>query len=89
VRTARGLQKELTLGNTALWRDWGWAPEYVRAMHAMLQLSESEDFVIATGLSRSLQEFVEVAFSHVCLDPDQHVNVDKNLFRPTEIGIGR
>jgi GDPmannose 4,6-dehydratase len=85
---ARGLQKELVLGNTAVWRDWGWAPEYVEAMHAMLQLSQPEDFVIATGLSCSLQEFVEVAFRQVGLDAERFVKVDKSLFRPTEIPIG-
>jgi GDPmannose 4,6-dehydratase len=89
ARIAHGLQKELTLGNTAVWRDWGWAPEYVQAMHSMLQLSEPQDFVIATGLSCSLQEFVEVAFQHVGLDPHKHVKIDKDLFRPTEIEIGR
>jgi GDP-D-mannose dehydratase len=52
----------LVLGNTDVRRDWGWAPEYVEAMHGMLQRSQPEDFVIATGLSCSLQEFVEVTF---------------------------
>jgi GDPmannose 4,6-dehydratase len=85
---AHGLQKELTLGNTEVRRDWGWAPEYVQAMHAMLQLDQPEDFVIATGLSCSLQEFVEVAFRHVGLDPNRYVRVDKGLFRPTEITVG-
>jgi GDPmannose 4,6-dehydratase len=88
-RIARGLQKELTLGNTEVWRDWGWAPEYVQAMHAMLQLDQPEDFVIATGLSCSLHEFVQVAFRHVGLDPLRYVKVDKGLFRPTEIAVGR
>ncbi|MGA8659477.1 MAG: GDP-mannose 4,6-dehydratase [Chthoniobacterales bacterium] len=89
ARIARGLQKELVLGDTAVSRDWGWAPEYVEAMHAMLQLSEPEDFVIATGLSCSLQEFVEVAFKHAGLESHRHVKVDKALFRPTEIEVGR
>jgi GDPmannose 4,6-dehydratase len=86
---ALGLQKELTLGNTEIWRDWGWAPEYVQAMHAMLQLDLPEDFVIATGFSCSLQEFVEVAFQHLSLDPRRYVKIDKVLFRPTEITVGR
>jgi GDPmannose 4,6-dehydratase len=89
ARIAHGLQNELALGNTEVWRDWGWAPEYVEAMHAMLQRDEPEDFVIATGLSCSLHEFVEVAFRHVGLDPCRHVKVDRGLFRPTEIEIGR
>jgi GDPmannose 4,6-dehydratase len=89
ARISRGLQKELVLGNTEVWRDWGWAPEYVEAMHAMLQPSRAEDFVIATGLSCSLQEFVEVAFRHVGLEPHRCLRVDKSLFRPTEIAAGR
>jgi GDPmannose 4,6-dehydratase len=89
TRIAQGKQKELVLGNTAVWRDWGWAPEYVEAMHAMLQLSEPEDFVIATGLSCSLQEFVTTAFSHVGLDAQKFLRIDKSLFRPTEIEVGR
>jgi GDPmannose 4,6-dehydratase len=89
ARIARGLQKELTLGNTTISRDWGWAPEYVEAMHAMLQLDQPEDFVIATGLSCTLQEYVEVAFRHAGLDPRRFVTVDKGLYRPTEIAVGR
>jgi len=88
ARIARGLQNELVLGNTAVCRDWGWAPEYVQAMHAMLQLSQPEDFVIATGHSCSLQEFVEVAFHHLDLDPARYLRIDKSLIRPTEIVVG-
>jgi GDPmannose 4,6-dehydratase len=88
ARISRGLQKELVLGNTAVWRDWGWAPEYVQAMHAMLQLDQPEDFVIATGHSSSLQEFVEVAFNHLDLDPARYLRIDQSLFRPTEIKVG-
>ncbi len=57
-------------------------------MHAMLQRDQAEDFVIATGRSCSLQEFVEVTFQHLGLDPHPHVKIDKSLFRPTEIEIG-
>jgi GDPmannose 4,6-dehydratase len=89
ARIARGLQQDLVLGNTAICRDWGWAPEYVEAMHAMLQLTQPEDFVIATGLSCSLQDFVGVTFRHVGLEAQKFVKVDKALFRPTEIEIGR
>jgi GDPmannose 4,6-dehydratase len=88
ARISRGLQKELVLGNTAVSRDWGWAPEYVQAMHAMLQLSQPEDFVIATGHGCSLQEFVEVAFRRVNLDPARYLRIDRSLFRPTEIEVG-
>jgi GDPmannose 4,6-dehydratase len=89
ARIARGLQRELVLGNTAVCRDWGWAPEYVEAMHAMLQLDKPEDFVIATGHSCSLQDFVEVAFQQVGLDSARYLAIDQNLFRPTEIEVGR
>lgn len=89
ARIAQGLQKELVLGNTAVSRDWGWAPEYVEAMHAMLQLEHPDDFVIATGHSCSLEEFVEVTFHHLGLDPARYLNIDKSLFRPTEIAVGR
>jgi GDPmannose 4,6-dehydratase len=89
VQIARGKQKRLVLGNTSIERDWGWAPEYVEAMYAMLQADRPEDFVIATGRSRSLEDFIAVAFEHVGLDWRQHVTIDKDLFRPTEIMIGR
>ena len=85
----RGLKSELELGNTSVQRDWGWAPEYVEAMHAMLLLSQPDDFVIATGITCSLQEFVEVAFKHLGLDPGRYVKVDNSLFRPTDIQISR
>jgi GDPmannose 4,6-dehydratase len=89
ARIAHGLQKHLTLGNTNIWRDWGWAPEYVEAMHAMLQLQKPDDFVIATGHSCSLQEFVEMAFQQVGLDSAPYVIIDQYLFRLTEIEVGR
>jgi GDPmannose 4,6-dehydratase len=89
VGIARGEQKTLALGNLQIRRDWGWAPEYTDAMFRMLQQQSPEDFVIATGESRSLEEFMAVAFEHVGLDWRDHVTIDKNLFRPTEIMIGR
>jgi GDPmannose 4,6-dehydratase len=89
ARIKRGSQTELVLGNTSVRRDWGWAPEYVEAMHAMLLLSQPDDFVIATGKTCSLQEFVEVTFTHLGLDPRQHAKVDNSLFRPTDIQISR
>jgi GDPmannose 4,6-dehydratase len=89
VGIARGEQKTLTLGNLQIRRDWGWAPEYTDAMFRMLQQQSPEDFVIATGESRSLEEFMAAAFEHVGLDWRDHVTIDKNLFRPTEIMIGR
>ena len=88
-RIAAGEQKTLTLGDLSVQRDWGWAPEYVVAMHAMLQLDEPEDFVIATGHTSSLQDFVAEAFAAVGLDWMKHVVQDPKLMRPSEIAVGR
>jgi GDPmannose 4,6-dehydratase len=89
VRIAAKEQTTLTLGNTAIQRDWGWAPEYVEAMFAMLQQDQPEDFVIATGQSRSLQDFVAIAFESMGLKWQNHVTIEDELFRPTEIMVGR
>jgi GDPmannose 4,6-dehydratase len=90
VRIASGKQVTLPLGNLAVRRDWGWAPEYVKLMHKMLQRDEPEDFVIATGRSFSLEDFVESAFRAVGLNWRDFVTIDKSLFRPSEImhGLG-
>ena len=86
-RIARGDQKKLHLGNIDIKRDWGWAPEYVEAMWLMLQQDQPDDFVIATGKSHSLKEFVEVAFASVDLDWRDYVVTDSSLLRPTDIAI--
>ena len=70
-------------------RDWGWAPEYVEAMFLMLQQPAPEDYVIATGQTRKLQDFIDAAFRAVGLDWRQHTTTDKTLYRPTELMIGR
>ena len=88
-RIARGEQQTVSLGDLSVHRDWGWAPEYVVAMHRMLQLDTLEDFVIATGQTHSLEEFVAAAFSAVGLDWRRHVVRDPKLVRPTEIDRGR
>jgi GDPmannose 4,6-dehydratase len=88
-RIAAGEQQTLTLGDLSVQRDWGWAPEYVVAMHAMLQLDAPEDFVIATGHTSSLEEFVAEAFSAVGLEWRTHVVQDPLLMRPSEIAVGR
>jgi GDPmannose 4,6-dehydratase len=88
-RIAQGNQKKLQLGNIEIQRDWGWAPEYVEAMYRMLQQESPEDFVIATGQTRKLQDFVATAFDAVGLDWREHTTIDQTLFRPTEIMIGR
>jgi GDPmannose 4,6-dehydratase len=88
-RIASGSREKLHLGNISISRDWGWAPEYVEAMWLMLQQPEAEDFVIATGVTHTLEEFVAEAFRNVGLDWHDHVMTDPSLLRPTEITVGR
>ncbi len=88
-RIAGGSREKLHLGNIAIQRDWGWAPDYVEAMWLMVQQAHPDDFVIATGESHSLEEFVERAFALVGLDWRDHVVIDPGLFRPTEIAVSR
>jgi GDPmannose 4,6-dehydratase len=88
-RIATGEQDSLALGDLTVRRDWGWAPEYVVAMHRMLQLDAVEDFVIATGHTHSLEEFTAAAFATLGLDWRRHVVRDPRLTRPTEIACGR
>jgi GDPmannose 4,6-dehydratase len=88
-RIAAGSKEKLTLGNTSICRDWGWAPEYVEAMWLMLQQQEPDDYVIATGESHSLEKFVTTAFDSVGLDWRAHVVSDPSLYRPTELALGR
>ena len=82
---ARGGKEKLTLGCTSILRDWGWAPEYVQAMWRMLQQPKAEDFVIATGESHSLQEFVDEAFACIGEESAQYVARDERMLRPSEI----
>ena len=88
-RIAGGSREKLKLGNIAIQRDWGWAPEYVEAMWLMVQQDQPDDFVIATGETHTLEEFVATAFAQVGLDWREHVVIDPELFRPTEIAISR
>ena len=78
---------KLKLGNLAVQRDWGWAPEYVKAMWAMLQQEEADDYVIATGQTNSLQDFVAAVFANVNLDWRDHVEYNPELKRPSEIDV--
>ena len=87
-RISRGAPEKLTLGNLKIFRDWGWAPEYVDAMWRMLQRERAEDFVIATGETHSLAEFVAAAFAEVDLDWREHTEVSEALLRPTDIEVG-
>ena len=84
-RIAKGSGEMLRLGNLSIKRDWGWAEEYVDAMWRMLQQDKAEDFVIATGQSHSLEDFVAQAFQAVDLDWREHVISDDSLLRPSEI----
>jgi GDPmannose 4,6-dehydratase len=82
-----GIAKELSLGNLDAKRDWGHAHEYVQAMWLMLQQSQPDDYVIATGENHSVREFCEVAFGHVRLDYREWVKVDPALFRPADVDV--
>jgi GDPmannose 4,6-dehydratase len=82
-----GLQKQLALGNLSAQRDWGFAGDYVNAMHLMLQQDEPEDYVVATGETHSVEEFCELAFGHVGLDWREHVVTDERFLRPAEVDL--
>jgi GDPmannose 4,6-dehydratase len=82
-----GLQDKLFLGNLDAKRDWGYAKEYVEAMWLMLQQEQPDDYVIATGETHSVREFLEVAFSHAGLDWQRHVEIDPRYFRPAEVDL--
>ena len=88
ARIARGELDVLPIGNLDIHRDWGWAPEYVDAMWRMLQQDSPSDYVIATGRTASLEEFVALAFGHFCLDWRNHVRQDTALLRPSDIRFG-
>lgn len=88
-RIAAGSKENLHLGNISIARDWGWAPEYVEAMWLILQQEKSDDFVIATGETNTLEEFVAEAFGCIGLDWREHVISDPALLRPSEIMISR
>ncbi|MBO0351789.1 GDP-mannose 4,6-dehydratase [Phormidium pseudopriestleyi FRX01] len=88
-RIAGGSREKVNLGNISVQRDWGYAPEYVEAMYLMLQHPEPDDYVIATGETHQLEDFVAIAFSSVGLDWQEWVNIDTSLYRPTDIAIGR
>ena len=87
ARIKLGLAHELRLGNLDSRRDWGFAGDYVRAMWMMLQQSVPDDYVIATGTTRSVGEFVRAAFEHVDLDWQRYVVVDPRFYRPAEVDL--
>jgi GDPmannose 4,6-dehydratase len=82
-----GKQDNVYLGNLDARRDWGYAPEYVEGMWRILQADRPDDFVLGTGETHSVREFVEEAFSYVGLDPEEHVVIDPKYFRPTEVEV--
>lgn len=89
TRIAAGSGERLQLGNLDVGRDWGYAPEYVQAMWRMLQQDRPDDYVIATGTTSTLQDFVATAFGHFGLDWRQHVDIDVGLLRPSDLKLSR
>lgn len=86
---ADGRSNKLNLGDISIQRDWGWSPEYVEAMYLMLQQAEPDDYVIATGSTHKLEEFVAEVFNYLGLDWQEYVEVDRTLLRPTDIAVSR
>ena len=84
ARIALGLQEKIYLGNLDAKRDWGHAKDYVNAMWKMMQLKKPQDFVIGTGKTHSVKDFIKLAFSHVNLNYDNYIKIDKKLFRPKD-----
>lgn len=87
ARIKLGLADHLRLGNLEACRDWGYAGDYVRAMHLMLQAGQPEDYVIGTGRTHTVRELVEAAFAAVGLDWERHVVTDRSLHRPAEVDL--
>jgi GDPmannose 4,6-dehydratase len=85
ARIKHGLQQKLKLGNLDARRDWGFAGDYVRAMWLMLQQPEPDDFVIATGETHRVRDWVQEAFAHAGLSWQEHVELDPSLIRPAEV----
>jgi len=84
-RIKRGESEELRLGNLDIWRDWGWAPEYVVAMHQMLQAPKANDYLIASGHTTSLREFVRLAFAAAELEAEPYLVSDATFLRPSDL----
>lgn len=87
ARISLGYQKKLKLGNLSAKRDWGFAGDYVKAMWLMLQQEIPDDYVISTGETHTVQEWLETVFKHAKLDIDKHVEIDERLFRPHEVPL--
>ncbi len=93
IQTAKGIKQgtcnELVLGNIDIWRDWGWAPDYVVAMHLLLQSGAPKDYIIASGKTHSLRDFVQTAFNALSLDYLEYLRIEPSLLRPNDVGISR
>ncbi|GJE26665.1 GDP-mannose 4,6-dehydratase [Methylobacterium organophilum] len=87
ARIKLGLATQLKLGNIDAKRDWGHAKDYVRAMWLMLQQDEPDDYVVATGKTTTVRNMCEIAFKHAALNMDDHLVIDKDLFRPAEVDV--
>ena len=87
ARIKLGLEKELRLGNIDAKRDWGFSGEYVRMMHSMLQQENSDDFVIGTGETHSVREFMHIVFDELKLNYEDHLVIDPRFYRPAEVEI--
>jgi GDPmannose 4,6-dehydratase len=87
ARIKAGLQDKVYLGNLEAKRDWGYAPDYAEAMWLMLQASEPDDYVVATGETHSVREFLDAAFGYAGLDSEQYVEIDPRYFRPSEVDV--
>lgn len=85
VRVSLGLQKKVTVGNVEAIRDWGYAPDYVESMWMILQEEKADDYVIATGVAHSVNDFFQAACDRLGLDGDKCLKVDRKLFRPLEV----
>jgi GDPmannose 4,6-dehydratase len=88
-RIYKGHDEKLQLGNIDIQRDWGWAPDYVEAMWMMLQQDKPDDFVIATGTTHSLHEYIQLVFDYLNLDAGKYVTSDPSLLRPTDLLVGK
>jgi GDPmannose 4,6-dehydratase len=88
VNIGEGSGEKLYLGDISVKRDWGWAPEYVQAMYLMLQQAIPDDYVIATGTSYPLEDFIKEVFNCLNLDWQKYVVIDQKLYRPTDIAFG-
>ena len=87
ARIKAGVQKRLFLGNLDAKRDWGYAPEYVEAMWLMLQQDNADDYVIATGETHSIREFLDLSFGLAGLEWEQYVHIDPRYYRPAEVDL--